>query len=124
MNVVLWIIASVLAVLFLASGAMKLLQPKEKLAASGQEWTEDFGANTIKLIGGLEVLAAIGLILPAVVDVVPVLVPLAALGLVLVMIGAIVTHARRRENPMVVVNLVLLVLAAVVVWGRFGSYSF
>jgi len=124
MNVVLWIIASVLAVLFLASGAMKLLQPKEKLAASGQEWTEDFGANTIKLIGGLEVLAAIGLILPAVVDVVPVLVPLAALGLVLVMIGAIVTHARRRETPMVVVNLVLLVLAAVVVWGRFGSYSF
>jgi uncharacterized membrane protein YphA (DoxX/SURF4 family) len=124
MNVVLWIIASVLAVLFLASGAMKLLQPKEKLAASGQEWTEDFSANTIKLIGGLEVLAAIGLILPAVVDVVPVLVPLAALGLVLVMIGAIVTHARRRENPMVVVNLVLLVLAAVVVWGRFGSYSF
>ena len=124
MNVVLWIIASVLAVLFLASGAMKLLQPKEKLAASGQEWTEDFSANTIKLIGGLEVLAAIGLILPAVVDVVPVLVPLAALGLVLVMIGAIVTHARRRETPMVVVNLVLLVLAAVVVWGRFGSYSF
>jgi len=124
MNVVLWIIASVLAVLFLASGAMKLLQPKEKLAASGQEWTEGFSANTIKLIGGLEVLAAIGLILPAVVDVVPVLVPLAALGLVLVMIGAIVTHARRRENPMVVVNLVLLVLAAVVVWGRFGSYSF
>ena len=124
MNVVLWIIASVLAVLFLASGAMKLLQPKEKLAASGQEWTEGFSANTIKLIGGLEVLAAIGLILPAVVDVVPVLVPLAALGLVLVMIGAIVTHARRRETPMVVVNLVLLVLAAVVVWGRFGSYSF
>ena len=124
MNIVLWIIAGLLAVAFFGAGVMKLVQPKEKLAETGLGWTEDYSAGTIKLIAVLEILAAIGLILPAVVDVVPVLVPLAALGLVLVMIGAIVTHARRRENPMVVVNLVLLVLAAVVVWGRFGSYSF
>ena len=69
-------------------------------------------------------LAAVGLILPAVLDIVPVLVPLAALGLVLLMVGAIVTHTRRKENPMVVVNLVLLALAAFVVVGRFGPESF
>jgi len=124
MNVVLWIIASLLAAAFLAAGLMKVSQPKEKLAASGMEWTADFSVNTVKLIGGLEILAAIGLILPAAVDIVPVLVPLAAVGLVLIMAGAVLTHTRRKEFPMIAVNLVLLVLAALVVWGRFGPYSF
>ena len=78
----------------------------------------------MKLIGALEVLAAIGLILPAAFDVVPVLVPLAAVGLVALMVGAALIHARRREAPLIVVNLVLLALAAVVVWGRFGPYPF
>ena len=123
MNVVLWILAGLLAVAFLGAGLTKLTQPKEKLAAT-MGWVEDFSPGTVKLIGALEVLAAIGLILPAAFDVVPVLVPLAAVGLVALMIGAALTHARRREIPLIVVNLVLLALAAVVVWGRFGPYSF
>jgi hypothetical protein len=53
-----------LAVAFLASGAMKLAQPRQKLAASGMGWAEDFTADTVKGIGALEVLAALGLILP------------------------------------------------------------
>jgi len=122
-NVVLWIIAGLLAVAFLGAGAMKLTQSKEKLAASGNMgWVEDFSPGTIKLIGALEVLAAIGLILPAALGIAPVFVPLAATGLVLVMIGAIITHVRRKEP--VIPPVVLLVLAAVVVWGRFGPYSF
>ncbi|MEU5721842.1 DoxX family protein [Micromonospora sp. NPDC047738] len=124
MNIVLWIIASLLAVAFLAAGAMKLVQSKEKLAASGMGWTENASASTIKLIGALELLAAVGLILPAALDIAPVLVPLAALGLVLVMLGAIVVHARRKESQSIVVNVVLLVLAAVVAWSRFGPWSF
>ena len=123
MNVVLWIIAGVLAAAFLAAGLTKLTQPREKLAAT-MGWVEDFSPGTVKLIGGLEVLAAIGLILPAALDVVPVLVPLAAVGLVALMVGAAITHARRKETPMVAINVVLLLLAAVVVWGRFGPYSF
>jgi uncharacterized membrane protein YphA (DoxX/SURF4 family) len=123
-NIVLWIIAGILAVAFAGAGLMKLTQPKEKLAASGMGWTEQFSPGAIKAIGALEVLAAIGLILPAVLDIVPVLVPLAALGLVLMMIGAAITHARRKENPMIGANLVLLILAAAVAWGRFGPYSF
>ena len=124
MNVVLWIIAGLLALVFLGSGAMKVLRSKEQLQAAGMGWTENWSPGTIRLIGVLEVLAAIGLILPAAFDVVPVLVPLAAVGLVALMIGAALTHARRREIPLIVVNLVLLALAAVVVWGRFGPYSF
>jgi uncharacterized membrane protein YphA (DoxX/SURF4 family) len=125
MNIVLWIIAGVLAFAFLAAGAMKLAQPKEKLAANpSTAWTEQFSPGVIKLIGLLEVLAAAGLILPAALDVVPVLVPLAALGLIVLMIGAAITHARRKENQAIAINLVLLVLAAVIVWGRLGPYSF
>ena len=62
MNVVLWIIAGLLAVAFAGAGLMKLAQPKEKLASSGMAWTEGFSAGTVKLIGALEVAAALGLI--------------------------------------------------------------
>jgi uncharacterized membrane protein YphA (DoxX/SURF4 family) len=123
-DIVLWIIAGVLAAAFLAAGLMKLGQPRKKLAAAGMRWVEDFGDGAVKGIGALEVLGAIGLILPALLDIAPVLVPIAATGLALVMVGAIVTHARRREPPAIVVNLVLLALAAVVAWGRFGPYAF
>jgi len=124
MNVFLWIVAALLAAVFLASGAMKVLQPKEKLAASGQGWTEDFSAGTVKTIGAMEILAAIGLILPPVLGIAPVLAPFAALGLVLLMLGAAVTHLRRKEIPGIAVCLVLVILALVVVWGRFGPLSF
>ncbi len=124
MNVVLWIVAGLLAVAFLAAGLMKLAQPKKKLADSGMGWTEDFSDGAVKGIGALEVLGAVGLILPAALDIVPVLVPIAATGLALLMLGAAVTHARRKESPNIVVNIVLLALAAFVAWGRFGPYAF
>ncbi len=124
MNVVLWIVAGVLAAAFLASGLMKLAQPKKKIVDSGMGWAEDFSDGAVKGIGALEVLGALGLILPAVFDVATVLVPIAATGLALIMLGAAVTHARRKESQMVVVNVVLLLLAAFVAWGRFGPYAF
>jgi uncharacterized membrane protein YphA (DoxX/SURF4 family) len=124
MNVVLWIIAVLLAAAFLGAGALKLIQSKEKLAESGMAWTEDFSAGQIKTIGALEVLGAIGLILPAVLDVLPILVPLAATGLAITMIGAVVVHARRGENREIIPGAVLLVLSVVVAWGRFGPYAF
>ena len=125
MNIVLWIVAGLLAALFLGAGVMKLAQSKDKLAANpNMAWTEQFSPAVVKTIGALEVLAAVGLILPAVLDIVPVLVPLAAVGLVLLMIGAALTHARRKENQAVVPNVVLLVLAAAVAVGRFGPYAF
>ncbi len=124
MNIALWIIAGLLAVAFLASGAMKLSQPKEKLAALGMGWVEDSSAGTVKAIGTLEVLAAVGLILPAALDIAPVLVPLAAVGLVLLMAGAIITHLRRHEARVIASPIALLALAVLVAWGRFGPQSF
>ncbi|MDR3664978.1 MAG: DoxX family protein [Mycobacterium sp.] len=79
--------------------------------------------NAIRAIGVVEILGAIGLIAPPLVHILPVLAPLAAVGLALVMVGAIVAHGRRKEIPNVVVNLVLFGLAVVVAWGRFGPYS-
>lgn len=123
MNVVLWLIASLLAGAFAVVGVFKLTQPREKLVASGMGWAVNFPPGAVKAIGALELLAAVGLILPALLDIAPVFVPLAAVGLVLMMIGAAVTHARRGEYPPVAANAVLLILAAIVAWGRFGPYA-
>src|SRR6266498_2728839 len=81
-------------------------------------------ARSASPLGPLEVLAAVGLILPAALDIAPVLAPLAAVGLVLLMVGAFIAHVRRREAQAIVVTLVLLALAAFVAWGRFGPQSF
>ena len=124
MNVVLWIIAGLLALAFLAAGAMKLAQPRAKLAESGMAWAGDYGDGAVKAIGALEVLGALGLILPAVFDVAPILVPIAAAGLALLMVGAVVVHLRRGESKAIGAPLVLAVLALVVAVLRFGPYSF
>lgn len=70
-------------------------------------------------MGAAEVLAAIGLTVPGLIKILPWLTPLAATGLVIVMIGAVIFHLPRREYPNIVLNLVLLVLAAAVAYGRF-----
>jgi len=124
MNITLWIVTALLALLFLAAGTMKIAQPKARLAASGQGWAEDFSEGTVKSIGGLEVLAALGLVLPALLNIATVLVPLAASGLFLLMAGAAITHARRGETTNVIVNAILGILAAAVAIARFGPYGF
>jgi hypothetical protein len=131
MNIALWIIAALLAAVFLAGGALKIIFSKEKLVVTGRRsneafvgWMEDFSAGAIKAIGVLEVLGAVGLILPAALGIAPPLVPLAAVGLVLLMAGAIITHLRRHEALPILGNIVYLALAAFVAWGRFGPESF
>jgi uncharacterized membrane protein YphA (DoxX/SURF4 family) len=125
MNLMLWIIAGLLAVAFLAGGSGKLILPKEKLAAlPAGGWVEDFSAGSVKAIGALEVLAAVGLVLPAALDIAPVLVPLAAVGLVLLMAGAMITRLRRHETKIMVADLAYLALAGFVALGRFGPESF
>ena len=126
MHLALWIVAGLLAVVYLLSGIGKLIVPKEKLAAfPGGGWIEDFSAGSVKAIGALEVLAAVGLVLPAATDIAPVLVPLAALGLVLIMVGTVIPRLRRHEAKPMVADLAYLALAGFVAWGRFfGPESF
>ena len=103
---------------------MKLAQPRAKLAASGMAWTEDFSDAAVKGIGALEVLGALGLILPAALDIAPVLTPLAAVGLALVMAGAVVVHLRRGETGAVGAPIVLGLLSLFLAVMRFGPNSF
>jgi uncharacterized membrane protein YphA (DoxX/SURF4 family) len=124
MNIALWIVACVLAAAFGASGAAKVLQPREKLIAGGYAWAEDFSAAQVKLIGLVEMVGAVGLVLPAAVGVVDVLTPMAAVGLALVMVAAALVHGRRRETTHVSRPLVLAVIAVAVAVLRFGPYSF
>ncbi|MFF0152980.1 DoxX family protein [Micromonospora sp. NPDC005203] len=133
MNLVLGIIQILLAVVFLGAGLAKLTQPKDKLREL-MRWVDPVPPTQVKALGAVEVLAAIGLVLPPLTGIATVLTPLAATGLVIVMIGGILVHLRdrkkqdtaeqrRKELQGAITCAVLLVLAAVVAWGRFGPYS-
>ncbi|GAA4985033.1 putative membrane protein [Nonomuraea thailandensis] len=122
MNVSLWVLQAVLAAVFGLTGIMHATRPKEKLSPMAP-WVEDFALTRIRLIGAAELLGALGLILPAVTGIAPILTPLAATGLAITMLGAVATHARRKEPAAIAVNVVLLTLAAVIAWGRFGPHA-
>jgi hypothetical protein len=111
MIVAYFIAAGILAFLTLATGLMKIVRPKEQLAAMGKPfaWVEDFTPLQIRGLGALEVLGALGVILPMALNVLPVLSPIAALGLAALQAGAFVVHVRRGEKPYL--NMVIFALA-------------
>lgn len=117
-NTIIWIVQILVGLAFFMAGIMKVIKPKEELAEK-MAYVEDFSDNTIKGIGALEVAGAVGVIFPSLLNIIPILTPLAGVGLVLTMIGASFTHFRRKEFPMIGGNLVLMALAAFVVYGRF-----
>ena len=124
MNQALWIIAGALAVVFAMSGLTKLGMPKgELVASSNMGWAEGFSQAQIRWIGAAEFCGAVGLMAPTGVHIAPVLVPTAAIGLLLLMVGAAVVHGRRGEVSTVAMHVLLLALAAAVAWGRFGPYA-
>jgi DoxX-like family len=127
LNLALWIVAGILAVVFLVASSTKLFVPKEKQAGmfgAASRWVEDFSPRSLKAIGALEFLAAVGLIVPAALGIAPVLVPLAATGAVLLFTGAVITRLRRGERATIIGDLVYLAMAAFVAWGRFGPGAF
>ncbi|MGW5380985.1 DoxX family protein [Nocardia sp. NPDC003963] len=120
MNLTLWIATGLLAAVALGGGISKTFVPKEKLAAhDGGKWTRDAGVGFVRTLGVLELLAAIGLILPAVLDIAPVMVPVTAVCWAVLMVGAMITHGRLGQYKLVALNSVYLVLAVFIAWGRF-----
>lgn len=125
MNVALWVVAGIMAGVYLVAGLGKLVRSHEALTADPRMgWTNDYSAGTVKFVGSMEVLAAIGLILPPLVGVAEVLTPLAATGLVVVAAGAILTHARRDEPQPLTANVVFSIASAFVAVGRFWIEPF
>jgi DoxX-like family len=109
-----WIVAGIAALAFLATGLMKLIRPVDVLQTSGMGWVEDLQAPSVKLIALAEVLGAIGLILPPLTGIAPILSPIAAICLAIIMIGAAVVHIRRHEPPAAPIGLAVLAVAAAV----------
>ena len=122
MNVLLWVLQALLAAVLLMAGGMKVGRGREKLLGEPRvEWVEDFSDSTVRAIGGLELAAAVGLVLPWALDTSRVLTPLAAVGVVALMSGAMLTHRRRGEMQAIAANAVLALVAVVVAVGRFGD---
>ena len=118
MVLALWIIQVLLALTFSNAASRKLVRQKGKPSKS-MAWREDFSQRTVRLVGVLELLGAVGLVLPALTGVLPWLTPLAAAGLALTMIGAALVHLGRGEYETIPVIAVLMVLALFVAYGRF-----
>jgi hypothetical protein len=118
-----WIVAGPLALAYLAAGAQKTTRSQAQLVKAGIVWAGDFPLPAVRFIGVVELLGAVGLILPPLVDVALVLGPTAAVGLTLLQIGAVITHLIRREPKVLPINVALLALAAAAavlgfdVWG-------
>jgi uncharacterized membrane protein YphA (DoxX/SURF4 family) len=123
MNIALWVLQVLLGLAFVFH-AYVMLRPSPERLQSGMKYVLEMRAGLRIFAGVAEGLAGIGLVLPALLRILPWLTPVAAAGLVVLMVGAIVFHVRRREYPNIGLNAVLGVLAAFVAWGRFGPYHF
>jgi hypothetical protein len=121
-NIALWVVQGLLALVYLFSGGLKVVRPREKLVASGNfEWMKDSSDISVRAIGLVEVLGALGVVLPWLTGIAPILTPIAAIGLVAVQIGALRVHLVRSERQPLPANVLLLLLAAFVAVGRFLS---
>src|SRR5579883_729550 len=116
MNIALWIVQILLALVFLMAGVMKASQPIEKLQKN-MNWTKHVSPGFVRVVGILEILGALGLILPVATHILPWLTPVAAIGLVLTMIVAIALHLRLKEASRAGMPFILLLLALFVAIG-------
>ena len=119
-NIVLWVTQGLVAVGIASTGSLKIVMPRERLAER-MHWAGSWPRWRIKLLGLAEVLGAVGLVVPAATGVAPVLTPVAAVCLAVLMGGAIQTHRSLREGfaPAAVIGVLCLAIAAV----RFASVT-
>ena len=116
LNIALWVAQGLLAAAFFMAGFMKLTAPIHELAANGMSFVNTFSEGMVRFIGISELLGGIGLILPAWLRIKPILTPIAAIALTIVMVLAAIYHISVGEPP--VPNIILFALAAFVAWGR------
>lgn len=124
MNIALWAVAVILALVFVGAGLLKATQPKAKVIEGQPErmaWMTDFSQGQIRLIGIAEVLGAVGLVVPQATGIAPILTPIAALLLGLMMLGAAAVHHRRGESDAVTPPIALALLSIFVAIGRFAG---
>ncbi|MEO6116210.1 MAG: DoxX family protein [Pseudolysinimonas sp.] len=121
MTITVWIVTALLALANLLSGGMKVFAPMAQLQPR-MPWVTSVGTVQTRLIGLAEVLGAVGIVLPVLLGIAPILTPIAAVGLALIQAIAIVFHLRRGEGKQVPMNVVLLLLALFVAVTRFAGF--
>ena len=120
MNIVLWIVQILLALLFVYAGGQKLMMSQEAFTQTPMGgYGSDYSAGFIKMLGSFEVLGAIGLILPWLTGILPWLTPLAAVGLAIIMLGAINARYKRGETQFAIGTVVFFLMCAFVAYGRY-----
>lgn len=117
LHIGLWITQVLLAAAFGMAGLMKVSVPIDQLAAKGMSFVTTYDSSVVRVIGVAELLAALGLILPAALRILPILTPMAATGLALIMVLAAKYHLEHSEP--IIANTVFLVLSVFVIWGRY-----
>jgi hypothetical protein len=115
MIVAYWIVAALLSLMYLFAGSKKLLQSKEQLAPM-MAWVDTIPMPVVRLIGVVEILGVLGLILPPLTGIAPVLAIVAAIGFVVLQVLAIALHASRHERHSLPMNLALILLDAAAAW--------
>jgi len=122
MNTALWIAQGLLAAMYLMAGIIKTFQTAK--AKEQMPWAKERSDGFVRFVGTSELLGALGLILPLVTGILLWLTPLAAIGLIIIQLLAIFTeHLPKKEYNVIPINVVLLALAAFVVFGRWTLFS-
>lgn len=119
MKIAVWVVSGLLALVFLGIGMSKLVMSASDL----ESMAEGVPVALLRIAGTAEVLGALGLVGPALTRILPVLTPIAAVGLVLTMVGATITNIIIGEYAIIAQTLVLGALAGFVAWARFGPYA-
>jgi putative oxidoreductase len=117
LNITLWILQVLVAAFFLMAGTMKLTQPIVKLSAM-LPWTGQIPEILVRLLGMIDIVGAVGILLPGILRTRPRLIIWAALGIMLLMASAITFHISRGEAYGITPNILILLLAAAIAWGR------
>ena len=115
MEITYWILAGLLALFYIYSGGVKVVRSQDRLRPM-MGWVDQIPMPVVRAIGALEVLGALGLILPPLTGIAPALALAAAIGLVLIQVGGIITHVSRGEFKVLGLNIALLIAAAVTAW--------
>ena len=118
-NTALWIASGLLALAMLGAGGMKLAVPREKLLDK-MKWAATWTDGRFKLLGLAEVLGGVGLIVPSATGILPILTPIAAVCVAVLMVGAVKTHIDLKETPMAAGPALFAALGVFVALGRFG----
>lgn len=120
LNIGLWLAQIILAAFFLMAGYTKATSPVDKLYAT-INWAKDVPLALVRFIGIMELLGCVGLLLPSILRVKPILTPIAAVAFIMVMFCAIIFHIFRGEASYIGMHLGIILVAAFIAWGRFDK---